>query len=107
MSAQFSGHSYDRPEKPAIKEPTEVIFAGYTYEDYSGDAFVVYRDGRKFYTVEGGHCSCYGLEGQWDPIPYTLKQLIASFEKRDQSWGLFGAVSKELIKTLKERKEVQ
>ncbi len=45
----------------------EVLFACYTYEDYSGSAMVVYQKGDKLFEVHGSHCSCYGLEGQWSP----------------------------------------
>ena len=34
---------------------------------YEGGAFVLFeRDGALF-EAYGSHCSCYGLEGQWDP----------------------------------------
>lgn len=47
----------------------EVILAHYEYEDYSGSASVYYVDNTTglFYEVQGGHCSCYGLEDQWYP----------------------------------------
>lgn len=45
----------------------EVIYADYTYEDYSGNAMVIYEKDGKLYEVNGSHCSCYGLEGQWWP----------------------------------------
>lgn len=44
----------------------EILFASYTYEDYSGSATVIFERGGKVYEVNGGHCSCYGLEGQWE-----------------------------------------
>jgi hypothetical protein len=44
-----------------------VIVASYTYEDYSGDAYVLFERDGKLFEVHGGHCSCYGLEGQWEP----------------------------------------
>lgn len=49
--------------------PYKVLLAAYTYENYSGEAFVLLRrkeDG-KFFEVNGSHCSCYGLEDQWSP----------------------------------------
>ena len=53
-----------------------VLYATYTYEDYSGDAFVLFwRDGQ-LYEVNGGHCSCYGLEGQWEPEETTADALV-------------------------------
>lgn len=47
----------------------EILFADYSTGSYEGSAFVVYRseDDGKLYQVNGGHCSCFGLEGQWDP----------------------------------------
>ena len=65
-------------------QPDEVIYAGYTYEDYSGDAVVLYRNGEELFLVEGGHCSCYGLEDQWHPEePYTREDLRAYLARID------------------------
>lgn len=65
------------------KSIDEVLLASYTYEDYSGDAFVLFRKGDKLYEVNGGHCSCYGLEGQWDPEETTVEALRHRLEKGD------------------------
>lgn len=56
-----SNFSTDAPE------PFKVLYADYDYEDYSGYATVLWRneDG-SFGLVNGSHCSCYGLEDQWD-----------------------------------------
>lgn len=56
---------------------SDILFAAYgTEESYSGSAIVVFsnRDGQLF-IVEGGHCSCNGLEGQWVPTKTTIKAL--------------------------------
>lgn len=62
----------------------KVLFADYTYEDYSGDAYVFgYLPSENlFFEVHGGHCSCYGLEGQWDVETHTKEQLEALFAAR-------------------------
>lgn len=60
----------------AIPEPEEVLFADYTYEDYTGDSTVIYRNGDRYFMVSGSHCSCYGLEGQWEPEEYTKEELV-------------------------------
>ncbi len=44
-----------------------VLVASYTYDDYSGSAYVLFERDGKLYEVHGSHCSCYGLEGQWEP----------------------------------------
>ena len=68
--------------RTTVPEPEEVIFADYTYEDYSGNAVVVYRQGDRYYVVDGGHCSCYGLEDQWKPEEYaSLDILIGALSK--------------------------
>lgn len=64
-----------------------ILLADYTYEDYSGDALVIYEEGGKLYEVNGGHCSCYGLEGQWSPEETTwealkLRDLSGSVQER-------------------------
>lgn len=62
----------------------EVLLASYTYQEYSGNAFVLFRDGDKLYEVNGGHCSCYGLREstrsgggtQWEPEQTTKEALM-------------------------------
>jgi hypothetical protein len=62
----------------------EILVASYTYEDYSGAAFVLFRRDGKLYEVNGSHCSCYGLSEnsysgstatQWQPEETTAKSL--------------------------------
>lgn len=53
------------------KEPdSDIVFcyAWYEYECYSGSAAVIFyrKSTKKYYEVHGSHCSCYGLEGQWE-----------------------------------------
>lgn len=56
-------------------EGAEVLYAYYEYADYSGDAMVVFRKDGKLYEALGSHCSCYGLEGQWDPEETSIEAL--------------------------------
>lgn len=46
----------------------QLLYTSYEYEDYSGYAVVIYyrKSTKKYYEAYGSHCSCYGLEGQWD-----------------------------------------
>ena len=55
----------------------EIIYAAYTPGDYCGDAHVIFRKESKLFEVNGSHCSCYGLEGQWEPEETTLAALMA------------------------------
>lgn len=43
----------------------DILFAYYNYEDYNGYSWIVGIRSGKLYEVNGSHCSCYGLEGQW------------------------------------------
>lgn len=62
----------------------EILFASYTYEDYSGAATVIFRRGETLYEVHGSHCSCYGLEDQWEPEETTIEALRKQCEP--SSW---------------------
>jgi hypothetical protein len=46
----------------------QILYANYNYEDYSGYAVVLYyrKSTKKYYETYGSHCSCYGLEDQWE-----------------------------------------
>jgi hypothetical protein len=61
---------------PEEVEGVQVLFAAYTYEDYSGYAFVLFLKDGKLYEVHGSHCSCYGLEDQWDPEETTEEAVL-------------------------------
>ena len=86
----YKGYVYDEKDAQealkAIPEPEEVIVAAYSCESYEGSAYVVYRNGNKFYSVEGGHCSCYGLEDQWNPEEYDAVTFLAVLEQ-SSPWG--------------------
>ena len=62
----------------AIKEweNIHILFASYGQDNYSGDAFVLAVVEGKLYEVNGSHCSCYGLEGQWELEETTIEALV-------------------------------
>lgn len=49
------------------RDEPDAVYAGYETPDYEGYATVVFRDGDKWFRASGSHCSCFGLEGQWEP----------------------------------------
>ena len=61
----------------------EIIFHDYAYGDYCGSAFTLFMKNGILYECNGGHCSCYGLEGQWDPEETSVEAL----KKRDWKWA--------------------
>ena len=56
-------------------EQCKILLAWYGYECYDGQAFVLFERDGKLYEVNGGHCSCFGLEGQWEPERTSVKEL--------------------------------
>jgi hypothetical protein len=53
---------------PNPNPPTDeqILFAYYSYEDYSGWAICIFERDGVLYEVHDAHCSCYGLEN-WKP----------------------------------------
>jgi hypothetical protein len=66
-----------------------VVHAQYDYVDYDGSAIVIYMHDGMFHYVSGGHCSCYGLEGQWEPEAMTAQALLHMIRKGNMP-GLSG-----------------
>lgn len=73
--AEFKGMKMDFEIKDDEYDDINIIVGYYNYEDYEGDAMVVYEHKDKLFTVEGSHCSCYGLEEQWYPEEITIEYL--------------------------------
>ena len=65
------------PEHIAKYAHVDVLLASYGTDNYTGDAFVLFRNTKdgQLYENHGSHCSCYGLEGQWKPEICDLESL--------------------------------
>ena len=76
---QVFGYTSWGEENKKLKPPThiKILFAYYTYEGYSGDAWVLGYNKiiDELFEVNGSHCSCYGLEGQWSEEHINLIHL--------------------------------
>ena len=57
-----------------------ILIAVYEEEYYEGAAFVLFYQDDALYEVNGGHCSCYGLEGQWEPEKTTWAAIRHRFD---------------------------
>ncbi len=53
-----------------------ILYATYENEDYEGSAFVLFERKGQLYEVHGSHCSCMGLEGQWEPEETSADALV-------------------------------
>ncbi|MES2382639.1 MAG: hypothetical protein V4538_16440 [Bacteroidota bacterium] len=56
-------------------KPINILFASYGEDNYSGDAFVLFEQDGNLYEVNGSHCSCHGLEGQFTKEETTIEAL--------------------------------
>jgi hypothetical protein len=61
----------------SVLDGLNILLATYTYEDCNGDAFVLFEKDGVLFEVNGCHCSCYDLEGQWEPEETTSEALLA------------------------------
>lgn len=50
-----------------LKRTQHILLAAYGNECYSGQAFVLAEEDGRLLEVNASHCSCYGLEGQYEP----------------------------------------
>lgn len=95
-------------ETKTLPENLEILYAEYTYEDYSGDAYVLGYDTEKekWFEVHGGHCSCYGLEGQWEEDYYDSEEQLSDVLKKrfcgDKGYSRYASSSWEFKEWLGE-----
>lgn len=99
----YEGSWNNGPSRVEISDDIDIIVAYYSYENYSGNALVIYKENGKIYEVTGGHCSCYGLEGQWEPEEITKDYLLHKINEGSWLWGENEAnkiINKHLSKVL-------
>lgn len=94
-----------KPYTPAEDFPTDnqILYASYEQESYEGSSFVLFKRGGKLYEVNGSHCSCMGLEGQWKPEETTWEALAI---RQPSSYGAPEAVVVEAKKRIKSARKV-
>jgi hypothetical protein len=65
------------PEK--LAEVT-ILVAAQDEGGYAGASWFLVRDNTtgKLQIVDGGHCSCYGFEGQWEPDDTDVDYLLSN-----------------------------
>lgn len=83
-------------------EGYKILFAAYKYEDYSGSALVILSKDGKLFEVNGSHCSCMGLEGQWSPEETSLEVI----RMRDLSYYGFEKDTESILLDILFEKEV-
>ena len=84
-----------------------ILLAWYGNGGYDGSAFVLFERDGQLYEVNGGHCSCYGLEGQWEPeltSDEALKYRVRNGELGQDTYyecGIFGEQLMTILETWK------
>lgn len=84
-----------------------VVHAEYNQECYEGDATVIFVDKGKFYISKGSHCSCYGLENQWEPEEITAQTLLHMLRKGHMMRGKSGLADglERLMEVIEDRSD--
>ena len=106
----LSSFNLSASDQKYIMSQFEIMHAYYSYENYSGEAFVILRSRHddSLWEVNGSHCSCHGLEGQWELESTSLDALIKRHKarplpgmhlKNSASWLVSMIEKKEISKT--------
>jgi len=78
-----------------------ILVACYDTAPYEGYAYVLFKQKHKLYEVHGSHCSCYGLEGQWNPEETSLASIRHRVKEGNLGVSLDGAESEVLSELAK------
>ncbi len=77
---------------PTKLDGAEILVASYTYECYEGMHMSFFGAREKLFEVHGSHCSCYGLEDQWEPEETTKEAIVHRLT--NGTWGEEGKIAK-------------
>ncbi len=83
-----------------VLDGCKIIYSSYENHDYDGHAFVLLERPSGLFEVNGGHCSCFGLEGQWEEEETSKEALM----HRLKHGCIYGADTEILLKKVKRLK---
>lgn len=84
----YNYKQYLKAKEAILKHKEDkILFAEYYHESYEGTAFVLFKKDGKLYEIHARHCSCYGLEDQWNPEETSIKALKDRLKNRS-SWSM-------------------
>ena len=89
-------------------EKFNVLIWSYGSSGWDGDAILILEDKEteELFEVHGSHCSCYGLEGQFDLEPTTAEEIKFRLDN-NPTYGQDGTYDhcfrEDLIKIIDER----
>lgn len=79
----FDQFQVDEDHRKGIK----ILFASYGGGSYDGEAFVLYEQGGTLWEANGSHCSCFGLENQWQGEHVVLDELETRVTSGKEYWN--------------------
>lgn len=76
-------HYLEYREVDQLPDNMILVYHEYASGSYEGESYGFGFDTEKnmWFEVGGSHCSCFGLEGQWDPDYSTFDQLAVAIQK--------------------------
>lgn len=74
--SSFNDVMYEYSVGSDEQEGVTILYADYETGNWEGWSFVLFEKDGKLYEVNGSHCSCYGLEGQWEPEEVLIEELL-------------------------------
>lgn len=80
-----------------------ILVACYETENWEGSAMVIFEQEGSLFLVEGSHCSCYGLEGQWNPTEITV-DYVNYRAKEGSFFGSYEDLNNKFLAALKTQK---
>lgn len=69
-------------DETSIPDTMQVVYYHYEIEGYEGHAFCLFLQDDVLYEVSGSHCSCNGLEEQWQPEQASIKELLHRYRSQ-------------------------
>lgn len=92
---------------PEDQQDIKILMAWYDQDAYDGSAFVLFDRNGQLYEVHGSHCSCYGLEDQWDPEETSTDALMHHMDQGYFGYQDLGERAKQLKGVLQRWKRKQ
>lgn len=82
-----------------------LAFYGVTGGQYDFSAFVLFKRDGKLWEVNGSHCSCYGLENQWEPEETSVAALRHRVEHGTLGHGDFADELSRVLDDISSKEE--
>lgn len=108
VAEAFYKEGSDWAKIPVDLSDCKILLVSYSVDNYTGNAFVLFEKDGNLYEVNGCHCSCYGLEGQWEPEETSLASLKHRYKNgrlgdNEYSGNMFKKEILEVINFLKNK----